>query len=459
MLGAVQVHENDMAGARATVQALQAQGGAQAQVDALQGWIGQGVVDPAALAHARALADAGRNLQATLAYRGIYHGGHPLPEAELEYDRVLSGSILGYAEATQRLRALGSLLPHDLEIRMALAQALSYRPATRVDAIEDMRALATSPATPDFIRDEATQSWRKTLDWMGTDPQAAPYYREWLALHPDDTDMASRLQAQEAARALAEHLALVGAGYHALAHGELEQAESDFHTSMQGGTTPRSEALEGLGLVAQRRGDVKAARAFLEQAHALAPTNEGISAALAGLDAPGGDPQLARLWALVARHQYEEAWAMLPAVEKDHGRIVDTVRVRAIIEQSRHQLAQAEAEWRMVLQMAPGDMPAAAALSDVLIEEGRLGEAEGWITRLRAAHYPGVTTLEAGLLGSMAESEPDPARRAVLLAQAVRDAPRNGWLRLHLAQLWLAQGQATRARADDAAMHPHARKR
>ncbi|WP_242621917.1 cellulose synthase subunit BcsC-related outer membrane protein [Komagataeibacter xylinus] len=445
MLGAVQVHENDMAGARATVQALQAQGGAQAQVDALQGWIGQGAVDPAALARARALADAGRNLQATLAYRGIYHGGHPLPEAELEYDRVLSGSVMGYGEATQRLRALGSLLPHDLEIRMALAQALSYRPATRIDAIEDMRTLATSPATPDFIRDEATQSWRKTLDWMGTDPQAAPYYREWLALHPDDTEMASRLSAQEAAHALAEHLALVGAGYHALAHGELDQAESDFHTSMQG-TTPRPEALEGLGLVAQRRGDVKAARAFLEQAHALVPTNEGISAALAGLDAPGGDPQLARLWALVARHQYEEAWAMLPAVENDHGRIVDTVRVRAIIAQSRHQLAQAEAEWRAVLQMAPGDMPAAAALSDVLIEEGRLHEAEGWVARLRAAHYPGGTTLEARLLGAMAEIEPDPARRAVLLEQAVRDAPRNGWLRLHLAQLWLVQGQATRAR-------------
>ncbi|KAB8125382.1 cellulose synthase [Komagataeibacter medellinensis] len=445
MLGAVQVHAGDLAGARATLQALQGQAGAQAQVDTLRGWIGQGAVDPAALARARAMADAGRMLQATLLYRAIFHGGHPLPEAEVEYDRVLSGSILGYEEGTQRLRALGSLLPHDLEVRMALAQALSYRPATRSDAVEDMRALATSPATPDFIRDETVQSWRKTLEWMGTDPQSAPYYREWLALHPDDTEMASRLKAEEAARALAERMALVGSGYSALAHGELDQAEADFHASMQP-DTPRPEALEGLGLVAQRRGDIKAARAFLTQAQALAPDNGGIRTALAGLDAPGGDPQLARLWALVARHQYDAAWAMLPAVEKDHGRIVDTYRVRAIIEQSRHQLPQAEAHWRTVLQMVPGDMPAAAALSDVLIKEGKISEARIWVNRLRAARYSGVTELEAGMLGAMAEIETDPEKRAVLLEHAMRDAPHNGWLRLHLAQLWLAQGQATRAR-------------
>ncbi|MDT8872513.1 hypothetical protein RAA17_18545 [Komagataeibacter rhaeticus] len=129
---------------------------------------------------------------------------------ELEYDRVLSGSLSGYTEATQRLRALGALLPHDLEIRMALAQALSYRPATRPDAIEDMRQLATAATTPDFIRGEVMQSWRRTLEWMGADPQAEPYYQEWLALHPDDTEIASRLKAEQAARAQAARLALVG---------------------------------------------------------------------------------------------------------------------------------------------------------------------------------------------------------------------------------------------------------
>ncbi|ATU72398.1 Cellulose synthase 2 operon protein C [Gluconacetobacter sp. SXCC-1] len=446
MLGAVQVHQNDMAGARATLQALQAQPGAQAQVAALRGWIGQAPIDPAALANARSAADTGKKLQATLLYRAVFQGAHPLPDMELEYDRVLSGSLSGYTEATQRLRALGALLPHDLEIRMALAQALSYRPATRPDAIEDMRQLATAATTPDFIRGEVMQSWRRTLEWMGADPQAEPYYQEWLALHPDDTEIASRLKAEQAARAQAARLALVGAGYHALAHGELEQAERDFSSSM-GTDPPRPEALEGLGLVAQRRGDIPAARRWLEQARALAPDDAGIRNALAGLDAPGGDPQLARLWALVARHQYDEAQAMLPAVEKDHGRIADTLRVRAIIAHARHELPRAEAAWRAVLRLVPGDLPAAAALSDVLIEEGRITEAEGWVARLRAAHYPGVTGLEAGVLGAMAENEPDPARRALLLEQALRDAPHNGWLRLHLAQLWLARGQATRARA------------
>lgn len=444
MLGAVQVHQNDLPAARATLQALQAQG-ATAQAAMLRGWIGQPPIDPAALANARAVADHGKPLQATLAYRAVFRDAHPLPEQELEYDRVLSGSLLGYAEATQRLRALGALLPHDLEVRMALAQALSYRPASRPAAIEDMRTLATSSATPDFIRDEVMQSWRKTLEWMGTDPQAEPYYREWLSLHPDDAEMRARLDTVQAARVEAERMALVGRGYHALSHGDLDQAEADFHNSMQS-DTPRPEALEGLGLVAQRRGDTKAARTFLTQALGLAPGNEGIRAALAGLDAPGGDPQLARMWALVAHHQYEEAWAMLPAVEKDHGRIVDTVRVRAIIEQSRHQLGSAEAAWREVLRMVPGDMPAAAALSDVLIEEGKIREAEGWVARLRAARYPGVTGLEASVLGAMAEIETDPRKRVLLLEQAVRDAPRNGWLRLHLAQALLTQGQATRAR-------------
>ena len=445
MLGAVQVHHGDLIAARATLQILQAQQGTDAQVAALRGWIGQEPIDPVALANARAVADRGKPLQATLAYRTVFRAAHPLPEQELEYDRVLAGSLLGYGEAIQRLRALGAIFPHDLEVRMALAQALSYRAASRPDAIEDMRVLATSPTTPDFIRDEVMQSWRKTLEWMGTDPQAEPYYREWLSLHPDDGEMRRRLATVEAARVQAERLALVGAGYHALSHGELDQAESDFHNSMQS-DPPHAEALEGLGLVAQRRGDLKSARNFLTQALNLAPGNAGIRDALAGLDAPGGDPQLARLWALVAHHEYEEAWAMLPAVEKDHGRIVDTFRVRAIIEQSRHQLGDAEAAWRGVLRLVPGDMPAAASLSDVLVEEGKIHEAEGWIARLKAARYPGVTALESGVLGAMAEAETDPRKRIVLLEQALRDAPHNGWLRLHLAQAWLVQGQPTRAR-------------
>ncbi|MDT8872512.1 hypothetical protein RAA17_18540 [Komagataeibacter rhaeticus] len=38
--------------------------------------------------------------------------------------------------------------------------------------------------------------------------------------------------------------------------------------------------------MAQRRGDIPAARRWLEQAHALAPDDAGIRNALAGLDAP-----------------------------------------------------------------------------------------------------------------------------------------------------------------------------
>ncbi|MBV1833110.1 cellulose synthase subunit BcsC-related outer membrane protein [Novacetimonas pomaceti] len=446
MLGAIEVHQRDFPAARATLQTLRAEKGTAQQIAALQGWIDGGTVDPAALAHARSVADHGTPLQAAVQYRAAFRGTHPLPELELEYDRVLSGSLVGYVEGTDRLKVMRAIMPHDLQARVALDQAMSYRPASRAAAIADMRALAETPDTPSFIRDEIVQSWRKALEWMGTDPQAEPYYREWLGLHPDDSVIRTRLETVITARAEAERLAMVGTGYRALAHGDLDQADHDFHGSMASGT-PEPAALEGLGLVAQRRGDLKAARAFLMQARALAPSDPGIGKALAGLDAPAIDPQLAQMWALVAHHRYDEAWAMVPAVERTHGRIADTVRVRAIVLQSRHQLAAAEAAWREVLRLVPGDLPTIAALSDVLMDEGRTDEAAGWVTRLVAERYPGVAALQARLLAARADAQTDPRLRAELLEEAVDKAPHNGWLRLHLAQLWLTQGQASRARA------------
>jgi len=437
MLGAVQVHQGDPAAARQTLLRLENAHGSPEQIAALQQWIAQPPVDRVALSHARATADAGHATQAMFQYRALFPQPLLSPMLEVEYDRVLSGAPLGYADAVRRLRTLLSIGPHDMEARIALDQSLGYRPVSRPEALADMRALATSPDTSSMIRDEAVQVWRRTLDWMGVDPQAAPYYRAWLDIHPDDTVISQRMQQ-------IERMQRVNAGFTALAHDNLDQADAAFQDCVAEPSV-RAAATEGLGLVAQRRGDMTKARALLTQAVALDPANVEIHRALAALDAPENDPALPQMWQLVSHHEYDRAWALLSEIEKRHGQIADTVQVRAIILEARHDWSAAKVAWTDLLRLSPGNPSAEAGLAGILIREGRLDEAARQIDRLRAVHFARLPVLEGLLLQARAQATTDPRLRAILLEQALRQLPDNGWDHLHLAQALVALGQTDRA--------------
>ncbi|GCE90137.1 cellulose synthase operon protein C [Komagataeibacter diospyri] len=438
MLGAVQVHQGDSTAARATLRRLEAVHGPPRQLAALQQWLTQPPVDKAALGRVRTLADHGNVTQAMAGYRALFPQPILPPALEVEYDSVQAGTPSGYGGAQQRLQALLDILPHDLEAQLALDKAMSYQPATRSQALDRIRKLVDASDTPSVIRDEAIRMWRGTLGWMGTDPQAVPYYQAWLRFRPDDTEIRQRLDQ-------ASHMQLVQAGFAALASNDLDQAESDFNHAMAG-QSPNAAAIEGLGLVAQRRGDMDTARTLLTQASALAPDNADLRKALAGLDAPGADPLVARMWALVSHHDYEQAWSLLSRIESRHGMIADTAQARAIMLEARHDYARAAVAWYDLLRLAPGNVVAEAGLARIALRAGRLDEATQWIARLRAAHYPGLPALDAQLLQARALATSDPRLRATLLEQALRQLPDNGWDHLHLAQALIALGQPERAR-------------
>ena len=99
-------------------------------------------VDQGALAEARRLAQAGRVAEAIARYRELFRGQQPPDNFAVEFYQTLSGTEAGYTEARDGLQRLARRFPQDQRVQLAVAQTLSFRDATRADAIQRLRQLS-----------------------------------------------------------------------------------------------------------------------------------------------------------------------------------------------------------------------------------------------------------------------------------------------------------------------------
>jgi Tfp pilus assembly protein PilF len=431
-------------GNRAEAEALRARLLAQpgaAGLPAAQDALRRASVDREAVEEARRLSRDGRVPEALTRYRDAFAGGPPPDPYAVEYWLTLGGTEGGWDEARRQRADLAARRPNDARARVAAAQVLTWREATRAEGIAQLAELARGQATAPA----ALAAWRQALQWLGDGPQAEAALAAYLAVQPNDAAIERRLAAL---RDPARRAASIGGaerqdGFQRLEANRLPDAARAFEAALA--RNPRdADALGGLGIVRLREGRLAEARGLLERAIAADPSRAANWRQ--ALDGASYSLELAEGRAQLRRGEVDAAEATLRrAAARDATDRTDAEVALGEVALRRNDPVAAEQRFRAALARRPGFQPATQGLERALRQQGRTAEADQLSRRLRAA-APALAT-DANRLRGEAARTPDPTGQVALLRGAVAAAPDDPWARLDLARALARQGAGTEARA------------
>ena len=213
------------------------------------------------LRQAGELTRQGRNDDALRIYRQLYGDQPPNGDIALAYYQTLYGTASGKQQAIAGMRALVARNSSDPRYAIALGVMLTYDPHTRAEGI---RILQAHPS------DSAAQSaLRQALIWDSSNPASASELREYLKSHPQDTELAAKLNENQKklaqmnsgiARTAAER-----AAFAALNAGHLDEANQLF-TELLAKDPTNSRAAAGMGFLRMRQQDFASAITNFTQA-------------------------------------------------------------------------------------------------------------------------------------------------------------------------------------------------
>ncbi len=144
---------------------------------------------------------AGKTEEAAKAMRSLYPKGPPAGAAALEYYKVIGNSAKGWEVARQGLEKLSRANPDKLGYQLALAQVLTMRPTTLQAGMQMFSELAKRPNADNRL---ALEAWREVLLKLDTTSGNIGWYREYLALDPNNGAVRDALA--DAQRSEAKHL-------------------------------------------------------------------------------------------------------------------------------------------------------------------------------------------------------------------------------------------------------------
>ncbi|MBB2205539.1 cellulose synthase subunit BcsC-related outer membrane protein [Gluconacetobacter takamatsuzukensis] len=394
-----------------------------------------------ALDAVRALVRDGHTAAAASGYRQLFPSGPP-PQYALEYYQTLAGAV-GYRDQGQEgLRNLVAADPNNVPAQIAYAQVLTWRESTRAGGLSRLRRLDGIPGLSAENRAALRQDWRTALAWLPPTPDSVPYFDEWLAQNPDDTEVRGLRAKAEAARTDPAVLERTQ-GYHDLEAGSLSTADRHFSNALA--TAPNdSDALGGLGLVRMRQGRMDEAHDLLQHAIQANPAD-----AARWRDAMNG-AQVAvaygQVRSLMEQGHYDAAQTQLDSMLARDPTQTGLLSLEAEIFRRRGNLPRAEALYRQVLQGQPDNVGAVQGLYQILRSSGRTAEAESLAPRLRRLSPTFEQQMAGADLLARADRTVNLDDRIGLLRQAMDAQPRDPWLRLHLAQALLQAGSQADAR-------------
>ncbi|GGC26566.1 cellulose biosynthesis protein [Siccirubricoccus deserti] len=395
-------------------------------------------LDREGLAEARRLAQAGRAAEAVARYREVFGAGAPPDFLAGEFYLVLAGTEGGYAEARNGLAALAAR--GNPRQRLAYAQVLSYREASRAEGVAMLARLAEDPS----VGQAAAAAWRQALLWQGANAAAVPALRSFLERHPQDAAIRQRLAEAEAPPpgASPADLARQG-GFERLNSNRLSEARAAFEQAIA--ANPRdAEALGGLGVVRLREGRHAEAQALLDRATAEAPGNA--AQWRPALDAAAYATELAEARARLRANDADAAEAALRrAVAREVTDRADAEALLGDVLLRRGDAAAAEPLYRTALARRADFGLALAGLQRALRLQGRVAEAEA-IARRQAAAAPPAPPNRANALREQAAQADDETAIALLRAAQASD-PENPWVGYDLARRLSGQGRTAEARA------------
>lgn len=403
---------------------------------------------------ARELARSGQSDEAVRRYEQAAGGAAPQGDLALEYYQTLGGTTQGWDAARRGLEELARANPSDARAQLALAQHLTYREATRRDGIRQLEALSRRTD----VGTQASDSWRRALNWLGSRPADLPFYQSWLAAHPDDAQIraraetansAARQQAAVPAAAAADPLrAVIQQGFAALDRNELDLAASRFQEVLAKRPND-ADALGGMGVLRLKQEKFAEALDFLDQASRRGAGNRYRRA-----------QDSASYWLLLdqanaARENgnVAEARRLLDrAIKLDANEPTAQVALADLTAQAG-QYAQAEAAYRRVLRLQADNPDAVRGLVSVLAAQNKSTEALALVEQMTPAQRDKVGSLgrlradQARAQARQAQLSGDAAGARRALEDAMAADPTNPWVRLDVARNYVAMGMNDKARS------------
>ncbi|GAB3461863.1 cellulose biosynthesis protein BcsC [Azotobacter salinestris] len=434
--------EDDEKAARAWLQRLAGSHPGSTRLGDLEAALRGSKLDKSALARARLMADQGDSAGAVQAYRKLFGDGAPPPDLALEYYQTLAGTDGHWQEAREGLEKLHAGQPGNPQVKLALARALSYREATRRQAVEQLADLA--PQSP-----EARTAWRQALLWLDAGAGDEALYSRYGAANPGDTEVAARFQAMLSAKRQEPGDGARAAGFDALQGRRNAAALQSFRLALN--HNPRdAEAWGGLGIAQLRAQNYRDAATSLLRATELAPgSRDRWTKALADAEFYG-KLQTARQKRDDGHLGSAEALARpLADGSGERPRAAKLLLADILLRQQRN--AEAEQLYRGLVAATGNDRAALAGLYDSLLRQGKRQAASELLGRnpgLADALQGGRQQVEALALRDRAAAllkQGSGEEAARLLNEALRLTPQNPWIRLTYARLLNARGDPQQA--------------
>ena len=385
------------------------------------------------LSLARQQARSGNVPAALATWRSMFNGDTPPPSLAPEYYQTMAGDKALYPQALAQMKSFVAQNPQDTAARVALGKMLTWREETRRDGILLLEPMASGSK-------EADDGLRQALLWLAPQAGDERFYDTWLQRHPQDADVQNYYRKNIGGAAK-------GAGYEALNSGDASMAKRQFEQVLQ--TNPDdADALAGMGYIAQRSGDYKAASQFLSRA--ASQGGEASQERQTQAEDAAFYGQLAQAQQALKEGNLSQALALSSPLAQQSGERGTAAKLfRADVLRQNKDYPQAEQILREVLTDQPQNASARENLYYVLREQNKTADAQAMLRTLPAS-------LQARLQPRVATGAPgDPVRRQAqqlaaagnteqaiaVLRQGVTQVPGDPWLRLDLARLLQKSGQ------------------
>ncbi len=378
------------------------------------------------------------NVPAALAtWRSMFNGDTPPPSLAPEYYLTMGSDKSLYPQAVGELQRFVAENPQDNAARVALGKMLTWREETRRDGIALLEPMASGSR-------EADDGLRQALLWLGPQAGDERLYDNFLQRHPQDGDVQAYYRKNVGGAAKGE-------GFTALNSGDTGSAKRQFEQVLQ--TNPEdADALAGLGYIAQRNGDYKAASQYLNRAASQGGDASAERKTQAEDAAFYG--QLAEAQQALKEGNVSQALALSAPLAQQSGERGTAAKLfRADVLRHNKDYPQAEQALRAVLNDQPQNAAARENLFYVLREQNKFDEAQAMLrtlpASLQAKLQPRIVT---GLPGDPIRRQAQQAAAAgntqqaiAILQQGVSRLPDDPWLRLDLARLLQKSGSGDEA--------------
>ncbi|HWD60131.1 MAG TPA: tetratricopeptide repeat protein [Stellaceae bacterium] len=446
--GELSVQQNKPADARRYLAKLQQVAPNDPHIADLEAAIRAGKIGSNDLGEARRLAQAGQLDEAVKKYQEIFKGPPPSSYG-IEYYMTLAGTPQGWDEARQGLEKLAQEQPNDAQVKLSLAELYTYREPTRAQGIAMLAQLSKNPV----VSIQAVQAWKQALTWLGGSPQAKQAMQQYLAQYPNDTDVQQLLadiKNSPAAGGGAEQ----SQAYADLKKGNIAAAERQFLADLKSNPND-AQALAGLGLVRLRQQRFGEARDLLGRALKAAPDQRKDIA-------PAYDS--AMFWGRVeagkqaaARRNYPAARAILvPLLAHPRADEWGALMVLGDVETKSGQAAAAEATYRRVLRLRPGNPDAVLGLANALRAQKKTAELDQLTSRMSPAERarfqkagtasgPGSDAEKLRNEAKAASANGDTATAEAKFKAAIAADAKDPWIRLDYARFLAGQNQLPQA--------------